>query len=198
MNCGSSASLTEGLFELVGHFSIFDEFPFFISTVIIISCSSLIVVFFSIFMFLLCVSVFQISGASVEDTLVGEVILSVLTVTVNKPALYTCLASNRHSSGANTVKATAKVTVAGDAVLHFDFRLSSTISCTFSLFHRYALQNWDNMEDLHLLRFFFFNQTIRTPKYYFFFFFFFLFFIQDIPKTKLYRDTSVLIRSERM
>ncbi|XP_058473273.1 muscle, skeletal receptor tyrosine-protein kinase [Solea solea] len=53
-----------------------------------------------------------ISGASVEDTLVGEVVLSVLKVTVNKPALYTCLASNRHSAGANTVKATARVTVA--------------------------------------------------------------------------------------
>lgn len=53
-----------------------------------------------------------ISEGSVEDTIVGEVILSLLTVTVTKPALYTCLASNRHSSGANTVKATAKVTVA--------------------------------------------------------------------------------------
>ncbi|XP_029921631.1 muscle, skeletal receptor tyrosine-protein kinase [Myripristis murdjan] len=52
-----------------------------------------------------------ISGASVEETLVGEVILSVLKVTVNKPALYTCLASNRHNAGANTVKATARVTV---------------------------------------------------------------------------------------
>uniref|UniRef100_A0A673A8S2 receptor protein-tyrosine kinase n=1 Tax=Sphaeramia orbicularis TaxID=375764 RepID=A0A673A8S2_9TELE len=47
------------------------------------------------------------------QTLVGEVILSVLKVTVNKPALYTCMASNRHSAGANTVKATARVTVAG-------------------------------------------------------------------------------------
>eukprot|EP00064_Thunnus_orientalis_P005106 superscaffoldBa00000488_g5119 len=54
-----------------------------------------------------------ISGASVDETLVGEVILSVLKVTVNKPALYTCQASNRHSAGVNTVKATAKVTVAG-------------------------------------------------------------------------------------
>lgn len=53
-----------------------------------------------------------ISGASVDETLVGEVILSVLKVTVNKPALYTCQASNRHSAGVNTVKATAKVTVA--------------------------------------------------------------------------------------
>ncbi|KAM3874319.1 muscle, skeletal receptor tyrosine-protein kinase [Diretmus argenteus] len=52
-----------------------------------------------------------ISGASVDETLVGEVILSVLKVTVNKPALYTCLASNRHSAGANTAKATARVTV---------------------------------------------------------------------------------------
>ncbi|XP_019729622.1 muscle, skeletal receptor tyrosine-protein kinase [Hippocampus comes] len=53
-----------------------------------------------------------ISGASVDETLAGEVILSVLRVTVTKPALYTCLASNRHSAGANTVKATARVTVA--------------------------------------------------------------------------------------
>ncbi|XP_047426730.1 muscle, skeletal receptor tyrosine-protein kinase isoform X2 [Mugil cephalus] len=53
-----------------------------------------------------------ISGGSVEETLVGEVILSVLRVTVSKPALYTCMASNRHSAGANTAKATAKVTVA--------------------------------------------------------------------------------------
>ncbi|XP_068190969.1 muscle, skeletal receptor tyrosine-protein kinase [Antennarius striatus] len=52
-----------------------------------------------------------ISGASVEETLSEEVILSILKVTANKPALYTCLASNRHSAGANTVKATAKVTV---------------------------------------------------------------------------------------
>ena len=48
-----------------------------------------------------------------EETLVGEVILSVLKVTVNKPALFTCLASNRHNAGANTVKATARVTVEG-------------------------------------------------------------------------------------
>ncbi|XP_024917835.1 muscle, skeletal receptor tyrosine-protein kinase [Cynoglossus semilaevis] len=52
-----------------------------------------------------------LSGAAVEETLVGEAVLSVLRVTVNKPALYTCLASNRHSAGANTVKATARVTV---------------------------------------------------------------------------------------
>uniref|UniRef100_A0A7N8XK46 receptor protein-tyrosine kinase n=1 Tax=Mastacembelus armatus TaxID=205130 RepID=A0A7N8XK46_9TELE len=52
------------------------------------------------------------------QTLVGEVILSILKVTVNKPALYTCLASNRHSAGANTVKATAKVTVAGRGILY--------------------------------------------------------------------------------
>ncbi|XP_056289248.1 muscle, skeletal receptor tyrosine-protein kinase [Pseudoliparis swirei] len=53
-----------------------------------------------------------ISGASVDETLTGEVILSVLKVAVTKPALYTCLASNRHSAGANTVKATARVTIA--------------------------------------------------------------------------------------
>ncbi|XP_069370096.1 muscle, skeletal receptor tyrosine-protein kinase [Paralichthys olivaceus] len=52
-----------------------------------------------------------ISGASVEETLVGEVILSVLKVTVNMPALFTCLASNRHNAGAYTVKATARVTI---------------------------------------------------------------------------------------
>ncbi|KAG5834845.1 hypothetical protein ANANG_G00265910 [Anguilla anguilla] len=54
-----------------------------------------------------------ISGASIEETLVGQVILSVLRVVANKPALYTCLATNHHSGGANTVKATAKVTVSG-------------------------------------------------------------------------------------
>ncbi|XP_067288700.1 muscle, skeletal receptor tyrosine-protein kinase [Pseudorasbora parva] len=52
-----------------------------------------------------------ISGASVEETLVNEVILSVLRVVVHKPALYTCQATNQHSGGANTVKATAKITV---------------------------------------------------------------------------------------
>ncbi|XP_049324432.1 muscle, skeletal receptor tyrosine-protein kinase isoform X4 [Astyanax mexicanus] len=52
-----------------------------------------------------------ISGAAVEETLVGEVIVSVLRVVVNKPALYTCQATNQHSGGANTVKATAKITV---------------------------------------------------------------------------------------
>ncbi|XP_029941463.1 muscle, skeletal receptor tyrosine-protein kinase [Salarias fasciatus] len=52
-----------------------------------------------------------ISGASVEETLVGEVVLSILKVTATKPALYTCLASNRHNAGANTVKATARVTI---------------------------------------------------------------------------------------
>lgn len=53
-----------------------------------------------------------VSGASVEETLVGEVVMSVVKVMVTKPALYTCLATNRHASGANTVKVTAKVTVA--------------------------------------------------------------------------------------
>ncbi|XP_058268314.1 muscle, skeletal receptor tyrosine-protein kinase isoform X2 [Hemibagrus wyckioides] len=52
-----------------------------------------------------------ITGASVEETLVGEVIVSILHVVVNKPALYTCQATNQHSGGANTVKATAKITV---------------------------------------------------------------------------------------
>ncbi|XP_041915077.1 muscle, skeletal receptor tyrosine-protein kinase isoform X1 [Alosa sapidissima] len=52
-----------------------------------------------------------ISEASVEETLVGDVVLSVLHVEVKQPALYTCLATNHHSGGANTVKATARVTV---------------------------------------------------------------------------------------
>uniref|UniRef100_A0A8C1VEG2 receptor protein-tyrosine kinase n=1 Tax=Cyprinus carpio TaxID=7962 RepID=A0A8C1VEG2_CYPCA len=54
-----------------------------------------------------------IFGASVEETLVDEVIVSVLRVVVHKPALYTCQATNQHSGGANTVKATAKITVSG-------------------------------------------------------------------------------------
>uniref|UniRef100_W5LPI5 receptor protein-tyrosine kinase n=1 Tax=Astyanax mexicanus TaxID=7994 RepID=W5LPI5_ASTMX len=49
-----------------------------------------------------------------NTTLVGEVIVSVLRVVVNKPALYTCQATNQHSGGANTVKATAKITVSGN------------------------------------------------------------------------------------
>ncbi|KAF3848895.1 hypothetical protein F7725_015392 [Dissostichus mawsoni] len=64
-----------------------------------------------------------VSGASVEETLIGEVILSVLKVTVNKPALFTCLAANRHNSGANTVKATAKVTVAETHFCLFSYSL---------------------------------------------------------------------------
>lgn len=52
-----------------------------------------------------------ISGASVEETLVGDVIVSLLRVVVHKPALYTCQATNQHSGGINTVKATAKITV---------------------------------------------------------------------------------------
>lgn len=82
--------------------------------VFFLKCNSVFHIDFC-FLFLCCQCFFvsQISGASVEETLTGEVILSVLKVTVNKPALYTCLASNKHSAGANTVKATAKVTVAG-------------------------------------------------------------------------------------
>ncbi|KAK3521965.1 hypothetical protein QTP70_020451 [Hemibagrus guttatus] len=56
-----------------------------------------------------------IAGASVEETLVGEVIVSILRVVLNKPALYTCQATNQHSGGANTVKATAKITVSEQA-----------------------------------------------------------------------------------
>lgn len=56
---------------------------------------------------------FQVSGASVEETLVGDVILSVLKVTATKSALYTCVASNKHSSGTNTVKKSATVIVTG-------------------------------------------------------------------------------------
>ncbi|XP_057177656.1 muscle, skeletal receptor tyrosine-protein kinase-like [Triplophysa rosa] len=54
-----------------------------------------------------------ISGASVEEIIVGNVIVSILRVVVHKPALYTCQATNQHSGGINTVKATAKVTVSG-------------------------------------------------------------------------------------
>uniref|UniRef100_A0A8C7W276 receptor protein-tyrosine kinase n=1 Tax=Oncorhynchus mykiss TaxID=8022 RepID=A0A8C7W276_ONCMY len=45
-----------------------------------------------------------VPGGSVEETLAGEVILSVLHITVTKPARYTCLASNRHSAGAKLYK----------------------------------------------------------------------------------------------
>lgn len=48
-----------------------------------------------------------------DEVLSGDVIQSLLKVRASKPALYTCLASNRHSAGANTVKASARVTVAG-------------------------------------------------------------------------------------
>lgn len=51
--------------------------------------------------------------------MVEDIILSVLKVTVKKPALYTCVASNKHSAGANTVKASARVTVAGNVQLDF-------------------------------------------------------------------------------
>ncbi|KAJ8007506.1 hypothetical protein DPEC_G00118200 [Dallia pectoralis] len=51
--------------------------------------------------------------SSVEETLIGEVILSVLHITVTKPARYTCLASNSHSAGANSVKSSAGVTIEG-------------------------------------------------------------------------------------
>uniref|UniRef100_A0A3P8S350 receptor protein-tyrosine kinase n=1 Tax=Amphiprion percula TaxID=161767 RepID=A0A3P8S350_AMPPE len=50
-------------------------------------------------------------SVQIQEWMKMEVILSVLKVTVNKPALFTCLASNKHSAGANTVKATARVTV---------------------------------------------------------------------------------------
>lgn len=52
-----------------------------------------------------------VSDASVEEIIVEEVINSTLRVVVNKPGLYTCIATNRHSGGASTVKATAKVTI---------------------------------------------------------------------------------------
>uniref|UniRef100_A0A8C7ICF0 receptor protein-tyrosine kinase n=1 Tax=Oncorhynchus kisutch TaxID=8019 RepID=A0A8C7ICF0_ONCKI len=51
-----------------------------------------------------------VPGGSVEETLAGEVILSVLHITVTKPARYTCLASNRHSAGAKSAKSSAGVT----------------------------------------------------------------------------------------
>uniref|UniRef100_A0A3P8Y9C5 receptor protein-tyrosine kinase n=1 Tax=Esox lucius TaxID=8010 RepID=A0A3P8Y9C5_ESOLU len=54
-----------------------------------------------------------VSESSVDETIIGEVILSVLHITVTKPARYTCLASNRHSAGANSVKSSAGVTIQG-------------------------------------------------------------------------------------
>lgn len=48
-----------------------------------------------------------------EEILVGDVTVSILRVVVHKPALYTCQATNQHSGGINTVKATAKITVSG-------------------------------------------------------------------------------------
>uniref|UniRef100_A0A8C1XW33 receptor protein-tyrosine kinase n=1 Tax=Cyprinus carpio TaxID=7962 RepID=A0A8C1XW33_CYPCA len=65
-----------------------------------------------------------ISGASVEETLVDEVIVSVLRAVVHEPALYTCQATNQHSGGANTVKATAEITVSGQ--FQYCFLLHST------------------------------------------------------------------------
>ena len=84
---------------------------------LVYNCPCMMTHFWCLFLFSQCFSP-QISGASVEETLTGEVILSILKVTVNKPALYTCLASNRHSAGENTVKATAKVTVEGIVTLY--------------------------------------------------------------------------------
>ncbi|KAL0963271.1 hypothetical protein UPYG_G00352000 [Umbra pygmaea] len=54
-----------------------------------------------------------VSEGSVEDTIVEEVILSILHITVTRPARYTCLASNRHSGGVNSVKSSAGVTIQG-------------------------------------------------------------------------------------
>lgn len=65
----------------------------------------------------------------------GEVILSVLKVTVKKPALYTCVASNKHSAGANTVKASARVTVAGTVAFDFYLFLGTATINTILLFY---------------------------------------------------------------
>lgn len=93
-----------------------------------------------------------ISGASVEETWEGEVILSVLRVTVNKPALYTCLASNRHSAGANTVKATARVTVA-------EWRLYKGVSGYCSAYRGDVCRNI--LRDDSLV---FFNTSLSDPE----------------------------------
>ncbi|KAK7896386.1 hypothetical protein WMY93_021711 [Mugilogobius chulae] len=93
-----------------------------------------------------------ISGASVEETLVADVILSVLKVTVTKPALYTCLASNKHSAGANTVKATAKVTVA-------EWRLYKGVSGYCSVYQGDACRGIFREETLV-----FFNLSLSNPE----------------------------------
>ncbi|XP_061603827.1 muscle, skeletal receptor tyrosine-protein kinase [Phyllopteryx taeniolatus] len=93
-----------------------------------------------------------ISGASVDETLVGEVVLSVLRLTVNKPALYTCLASNRHSAGANTVKATARVTVA-------EWRLYKGVAGFCSAYRRDVCRTILREDSLV-----FFNNSISDPE----------------------------------
>ncbi|KAM9735091.1 muscle, skeletal receptor tyrosine-protein kinase [Menidia menidia] len=100
-----------------------------------------------------------ISGASVEETIVGEVILSVLRVTVNKPALYTCLASNRHSAGANTVKATTRVTVAANVAFPSSDRLYKGISGYCSAYRGDICRNV--LRDDSLV---FFNSSLSDPE----------------------------------
>ncbi|XP_051784281.1 muscle, skeletal receptor tyrosine-protein kinase [Erpetoichthys calabaricus] len=53
----------------------------------------------------------SISAASVEEIIVGDAINSTLRVVVNKPALYTCLATNKHIGGITKAKATVKVSI---------------------------------------------------------------------------------------
>uniref|UniRef100_A0A3B3QP89 receptor protein-tyrosine kinase n=1 Tax=Paramormyrops kingsleyae TaxID=1676925 RepID=A0A3B3QP89_9TELE len=53
------------------------------------------------------------NAVSPLPTIVGDVVASILRVVVNKPALYTCLATNQPSGVANMAKATAKVTISG-------------------------------------------------------------------------------------
>uniref|UniRef100_A0A3B3ZFT1 receptor protein-tyrosine kinase n=1 Tax=Periophthalmus magnuspinnatus TaxID=409849 RepID=A0A3B3ZFT1_9GOBI len=96
-----------------------------------------------------------ISGASVDETLVADVILSVLKVTVTKPALYTCLASNKHSAGANTVKATARVT----SNLFFSSRLYKGVTGYCSAYRGDACRGI--LRDDSLV---FFNSSLSDPE----------------------------------
>ncbi|XP_073730080.1 muscle, skeletal receptor tyrosine-protein kinase isoform X2 [Misgurnus anguillicaudatus] len=93
-----------------------------------------------------------ILGASVVETLEGEVIGSVLHVVVHKPALYTCQATNQHSGGINTVKATAKITVS-------EWRLYKGTSGYCSTYRGDVCLN-----ELHRDALVFFNYSLPNPE----------------------------------
>ncbi|KAK1800578.1 hypothetical protein P4O66_005788 [Electrophorus voltai] len=100
-----------------------------------------------------------ITAASVEETLVGEVIVSVLHVVVNKPALYTCQATNQHSGGANTVKATAKITVSGGPLPKLENRLYKSNSGYCSTYRGRVCQGMLKNDAL-----LFFNSSLLEPE----------------------------------